>query len=526
MPIPTYQRMQTELPEFSIDPPFAGIQSEMSADDVENVGGFLDCPNMILWNGRCRVRSILKSLPSMPDGTSVVGATDFYDYLGARHQVAITSGGNVYEFLTSTSTWNQITGTLTPGNNLYSFAVVGYKLCFCNGVDLIQMWDGITASFGPVAPNGYSARFLFELDTHLVALSTIEGGVAYPQRVRWSGANDPTDWISFNAGINDILSDLGPIYGGAKVGQQGIIHHVDGVTQMVVSGIGTAPFYFYPLGSAVHGCGFPFTLASIPDVGTFYVAKDNVYLLDTGFSFNPIGSMPTQSGLKKGARTSILVELKNADINSVYGFICVAINGNSYLSYWLVIPGASTWIFNVSEGNWTRFTWGKSLKVASRLYNNTSPTWAQLIGTWTAQTQSWAGLSTLNPFDYVFLGFSDGSCGYLDFDGYSEQPWNVTGPSHCFGDRRHTKSLERFRLVCEDLGTVTASMYFSTETGSNDTQAVSYGNGSGLSKDVIINTKLSGVYHSWVLSGEPGVPASYTEFAPLYVPGGEFKNNS
>ena len=525
MPIPTYQRMQAELPEFTIDPPFAGIQSEMCADDVENVGGFLDCPNMMLWNGRCRVRPELKALPPIPDGSPVVGAADFYDYKEVRHQIAITTGGNFYEFMTGTGVWNQITGTLTAGNALYSFAVVGYKLCFCNGVDPIQMWDGTTASFAPVTPNGFSARFLLELNTHLIALSTIESATAYPQRVRWSGANDPTDWVSFNAGINDILSDLGPIYGGSKVGQQGIIQHVDGVTQMIPTGIGVSPFYFYPLGAREHGCGFPFSIASIPDIGTFFASKDNVYLLDVSFNFVPIGAFPDQSGHKRGARSAILAELRSANVNRVFGFVCVAINGNSYLSYWLVIPGGSTWVYNISEGNWTRFTFEKNLNVVNRLYNDTAPTWSQLVGTWTDQTATWADLSAINPFDFVFFGFSDGTCAYMDFSGYSEQPWNVTGPTQPFGDRRHTKSLERFRLVCEDMGAVTASMYFSTENGSNDTQAVSYGSGSGLSLDVVINTKLSGVYHSWVLSGGPGVPASFTEFAPLYVPGGEYKNN-
>jgi len=524
MPIPTYQRMQTELPEWPFSPPFAGIQSEMSASDIEKIGGFQDSENIMYLLGRARVRPGLVDLPPLPD--PILGSASFFDSTGAKHQVAVTQKG-LYEWISSTQTWNQITGVLTgSATDLFSFAVVGYKLCFCQGVDNIQVWDGITTTFGIVSANAYPAKFLMELNTHLVACNTVESGTNYPQRVRWSGANDPTDWTSFNAGLEDILGDLGPIYGAEKVGQQGLLLCADGVEQMIPTGLGTSPFAFLPLGSAEHGVGFPYSVAALTDLGAFYVAKDNVYGIDPGFNFNPIGSHPDNNGLQHGARTFILSELQKATVNSVFGFVSIAINGVPFLAYWLVIPGQSTWVYNISEGNWTRFTWGtKTLNIVSRFYNSKVPTWGGFQGIWATQSESWDSLNTVNPFDLVFLGFSDGSAGQLDFSSFSEQDWSIKGPQQSFADHRHVKSLERFRVGYEDLGGIEGSVAFSTENGSTDTQNFSVGTGSGLIMEVILNTKLSGVFHSWLVSGAAGVPASFTEFAPLYVPGGEFKNN-
>ena len=80
--------------------------------------------------------------------------------------------------------------------------------------------------------------------------------------------------------------------------------------------------------------------------------------------------------------------------------------------------------------------------------------------------------------------------------------------------------------MCEDLGNVTGTVIFGTEqNGATDQKSFTIGSGDGLMHEVILNTKLSGVYHSWQVSGDPGAPASFTEFAPLYVPGGEYKNN-
>jgi hypothetical protein len=119
-----------------------------------------------------------------------------------------------------------------------------------------------------------------------------------------------------------------------------------------------------------------------------------------------------------------------------------------------------------------------------------------------------------------------GTCFKIDFTGFSEQPWKIVGPQHSFGDRRHVKSVERFRIVYEDLGQITGTVTFTTENGVLTNASFVIGTGSGLMLDQILNTKLSGVYHQWTVDGGNAAgPASFTEFTPLYVPGGEFKNN-
>lgn len=526
MPIGTLQRIQSnEIPEYPIAPPFSGIQSEMSAADVEKVGGFVDCRNFMLWNCRARMRPGVVPLPGLTD--PILGSATFFDLTGDRHQVAITQTG-LYEFNSTTQTWVHKTGALTGNSDqLFSSDVVGYKLLFCQGVDNIQVWDGVSGTIGPVSPNSFPSKFLMELNGHLVAMNTVEGGQQFPQRLRWSGQNDPSDWTSFNAGINDLLDNLGPIYGGKKVSQQGLLIRADGVTQMIPTGIGIAPFEWFPLGSSEHGCGFPYSIAALSDIGCFYVAKDNVYLIDSGFNFIPIGSRPIDGGLRVGARTAILAELQKANVNTVNSFVCVAINGVDYLSYWLVIPGQSTWVYNISEGNWTRFTWGSTpVNVISKFYNSLEPTWASSVGIWSAQTATWESLDKINPFDLVFIGRSDGTTGQIDFSIYSEEDATIIGPQHSYQDRRHIKTFERFRIGYEDLGAFSGQCTFSTDFGYSTIVNFDGGTGTGLVKELVANaTKISGVFHSWEVDVDAGVPASFTEFAPLYVTGGEFKNN-
>lgn len=510
-----------ELNEFPIRGPFGGVQSEIPLDAIERLG-FDDCLNIILRKAMASVRPSYTALPTMVGSEPINGVADFFDVNGNRIQVVITPT-KMYKWDGVGDTWVQITGTLTgPTDRLFGWAVVANKLLFGNGVDKVQLWDGITAGFGNASANAVPARYMMELNKHLVVGHTIEAGNTAHQRVRWTGAGDPTDWISFNAGQNDLFNDLGPITGMAKIYQAGFIWQQWGITQTIPTGIGLRPFDFVPLGAHSKGNIAPYSLAAYGEEAAFYVGKDNIYLFD-GTRSVPVGDRPIQ-GIpgRVGARKRILAELLQTNLNTVFGFVTTSINGNDFNAYWLAIPTASVWVYNIDEGNWTRFQFNKTIRAAGRFSEVGVIRIMDLAGTIAQQTWTPNTLQNTNPLDGLLLGFSDGVPGTFDFGTNSEQPWFIKSGFLVTGDRRHRKTVTRFRIIALDLQSVQFTLTLRNEIGENRSQTISFGANTGVPVMKVIDVPLiNGMFLRYELSGSAGSQASFIEFAPLYDVAGE-----
>lgn len=82
------------------------------------------------------------------------------------------------------------------------------------GLNGIRYWDGTavtTTSYVPTVSTGVTldgCKMLFTLDRRLVALSTIENGTFFPQRARWSKADNSLEanWNDTIAGNGDFLN--------------------------------------------------------------------------------------------------------------------------------------------------------------------------------------------------------------------------------------------------------------------------------------------------------------------------------
>ncbi len=511
---------KNELPEFPHRGPFGGVFSEMPLDAIEGLG-FADALNVVFRKGQATVRPAWTALIAMPNPQEpIVGIADFYTSGAVRVQVIITPT-RLLKWDGAAQNWVVITGTLTgTASNLFSTAVVNSKLLFCQGVDKVKLWDGVSASFADASVNAVPARYLMELDTHLVVADTFEAATRFPQRIRWTGAGDPTDWTSPNAGVQDILGDLGAINNVIKLYQTGFAHHQRGISQIIPTGIGIRPFDVRPLTSRARGLYAPYSSAAYGEEFEFYVGKDNVYMFNS-VSSTGIGDAPMQGG-RAGARKRIMAELAGADLSTVVGFVSSGVNGNDYNAYFLVIPTASTWVYNIDEGNWTRFTFTKTVKTIGSFFRAGIPRIMDLIGTIADQTWSSATLTPTNPFDGILLGFSDGTPGFIDFTSFSEQAWSITSGQGPCGDRRHQKTLKKFRLLFLDNGQITFTVTVTSETG--QTQSVSFkaGTGSGLVRSVLLaGLSLPFYYLRWAVSGDTAVPASFIEFTPIYDIGGE-----
>jgi hypothetical protein len=507
-----------ELLEYIFRGPFGGIQSEVPLDAIETAG-FADAVNIMFRKGEARTRFGYTPLPSLPPpAESPTGIFDFFAQNGQRIQL-VTTPTRLLTYQSSSDGWQQVSGTLS-GTDPMSFAVVGYRVLFSNGAVPVQMWDGMASSFSAPSANAVPAKYLLELAYHLVCGFTIEGGNALPQRIRWTAAGDPTDWTGQNAGTLDVFNDLGPITGLIKLYQTGYIFQVAGITQLIPTGIGTAPFATAPLVQRPKGCIAPRSIAVYGDQIAAYVGKDNIYVFNGTQSY-PIGDAPVAGG-RIGARRRIFAELALSDLNSVWGFISSSIAGNDYNCYWLVIPTGSVWVYNFDEGNWTRFVFDKPAVRVAPFAKAFAPRIMDLIGPISAQQWTPATLVSTVPLEGMAIQFTDGSLGYIDFTGSSETPWLLRTGRITFGDRMRNKFVTRLRLVLQDYGRTVFNITLTNQVGESQTVPIVIGTGTGLPLPFTADVRMRGYEVEIALSGQ--TLTGFNEIAPIYEIAGEFVN--
>jgi hypothetical protein len=520
------QLLTEEFPEQAITGPFGGIQTEVNLDLVEQLG-FSDVENMIFKESEVLTRWGFNALPVFPGigAENILGIADFYNKTGAHIQVVITPT-RLLQF--SLGGWTAITMT-TPlsgtATQLFSWSVCNNQLLFSQGVDKVVGWDGIAGAGNTINGNAVPAKYMMELDTHLVVANTVEAGNAFVQRVRWTGAGDPTDWTSFSAGAIDLLNDLGPINGLAKLYQTGYAMHQLGISQIIPTG-SLPPFRFVPLTTRSRGCVCPYSLAWQGEEQACYVGKDNIYSFN-GNTATPIGDAPVISSTtlnpttkRTGATKFIFSDLALVNNLLPFGYISTSINGIPYTAYHLIIPGVAVWVYNFDESNWARHTYQQSILCMGEFYKAGVPRIIDLIGTIYQQGWSPSTLTGTTPWPGLLLSFGNATNGYIDFSNYSESPWSITQPV-VFGDSRHTKAVKKFRLVSRDLGRTTFTITLTNQSGGSVSQTITQGSGTGKLISTIVPLALSGLRFFWTVSGNERAAVAFTEFAPIYVPGGE-----
>lgn len=511
-------RRSDELPDIAWRGPFGGIQTEVPLDDVEDIG-FADCLNIMFKHSQAFPRPPANPLPLIPNPQEPwVGVADFFTVAGNRVQVALTptrllqwTGGG----------WVVIPGVLTGGaGDLFTWSVVAGKLYFCQGVDKVKMWDGVAGAFVDAAAAAVPGKYLFELDNHLVVCNTIEGGLSAPQRIRWTGIDDGTDWVSFEAGQMDLFNDLGPITGGVKLYQSGFVFHQWGITQLVITGNGLAPFYRIPLSAHSKGCICPHSLAAFGEDMAAYVSKDNVYVFD-GSNSEPIGERPLQGPRRIGAWGGIVVDLLASNLDTVFGYISTSINGQRLKAYWL-FTNVSIWLYNFDEGNWTRLSYSQGMPTIAGTFDKQAQIRIMdLIGTIQQQNWSPANLTGANPLDSMFIGFDGGEPSIVDFTGVCEQDAYIESGQCYFGDRRHSKSVKRFLIKFVDQGPVSFTLTVTNEDGQSVTKTRIYGSNTGkvIRRQIAVN--ISGEDITWKLTIPAGQPTKLVEIRPVFDIGGE-----
>jgi len=517
------QQLQTEeMYEFPITGPFGGVQSELPLTEIEALG-FADTTNIMFRKGAAFVRPGYTALPKFPDPINepILGIVEFFNSHATRIQAVFTPTRLLQWNGTG---WTVITGpSFTGTTQTFAWDVIRNVLCFTQGLDPVMTWDGIASSYSLASVDAVAANNLAEIGLHVMLLDTVESGVRFPQRYRWSGAGNPNDWTSFDSGLNDNYNNLGPGNGLVKLGQYGFGFHEWGIVQIVPTGVGTAPFAFYPIVNCSLGNIARRSLDHFNQQGVeqaVFVAEDNVYVFNQS-SLIPIGDRPIDGQKRYGARSRIFADLFASDPTLAYGYVTTAVNGQPYNAYWLNIPMISTWVYNFDEGNWTVFKYDRTVVSAGSFYKGTVPRIIDLVGTIQAQNWTPITLAPTNPFDSFALGFNDGTVGYIDFTNYSELPWQIVSAKHTFGDRRHGHTVKKFRLVVLDNGAVTYTVTLTNESNVSQTQVVTIGTGSGDVLSQVLTFSITGLRIQWTVSGPAGVPGAMVEFCPIFKVAGE-----
>lgn len=515
---------KNELPEFSISGPFGGIQSELSLDQIEGLG-FVDALNVMFRKGEAASRPAFNGLAPLVDVLEpVLGIADFFRSDGVRVQVVMTPT-RLLRWDGGIAPWTEITGDGLSGSeiDLFTWTVVAGKLCFCQGIDKVKIWDGYTATYTAIV-DSVPARYLFELGNRLVALFTYDAGAANPQRLHWSAIGDPTDWTTVaQAGQEDLFNALGPITNACKLFQSGYIWQQWGITQMLPTGNALLPFQFVPISAHSKGNICPHSLAAFGEDLAAYVGKNNIYAFD-GAASVPIGDFPIGgTRARTGARKRIFADLASCrGLQLVLGFISTSLNGNDYKAYWLFVPDISIWVYNFDEGNWTRFSAPRVPRSVGVFSGSRPLTIANLVGA--IQDQSWSPdtIQNDNPLDAMMIGTDDGLPLIFDFSGACESPGFLQTGQMVFGDRRHAKTVKRIRTSYRDLAVDSAyTLTLNNEEGQTQVRAATIGSGSNKVARKMSEFSLSGEFIELRLDFDANQALAFTDLALIYDIGGE-----
>lgn len=518
------QLSSEELREFPTVGPFGGIQSELPLSLIEDYG-FADTQNICFRMGEAQHRPSYVPLPAIPAlgfGEYVTTFAAFYDSLGLQQQVIFTNNGNLRPLKWDGAAFSNIAGPVLPLVSSIlpvAVSVLKQELCFSmggpfNGVQ-VYLYDPQAAPgvFTLSSANSPKALSLAEINLHLMTSNILVPGPGLAaQRYQWSGAGDPTDWVSFNAGLSDQFVDLGPAFGLQKLGQFGFGYHPKGIIQVIPTGNGIAPFAFIPINTG--GIGLVKALYSLQKISlggtdcSIFAAQDNIYLFNQT-TLDAIGDAPIGQRRRLGARSRIMADIALSGLNNTRSWVTAAPGGSPFLAYYLLCSKSNTdptlcplWVYNFDEANWTRWIFNKVPRA---------------IGDFVLNPGSAAPVDTK-----IGIGFIDGSVGYLDFNNSgSETSSIITSGKLILGDRRHKKTVTKFRIVFTDKGPVTFTITVTNESGVSDQDSITLGTGSGDNLTAVLSVKVTGLRFQYTLTAPANSKFGVVELTPLYDIGGE-----
>lgn len=210
-----------------------------------------------------------------------IASSPTIDFAGDPLQDASTAGNAVYETIKFAGTDDvQPSFTVFPANDW---------LIFTNGVDYPYYFDGTTLALVPNLPSAGATicKLVSTFNNRVLLANTTEAGTAYPQRVRWCDAGDPTNWSTGDSGYQDLYDSEDFIIASANLGPFLIYYRDRSIIRTSFVGSATKLFEFE---SVVSGEG-AVSQDSVLDVGDFHTffGSANIYDYEGGFDIKPVG---------------------------------------------------------------------------------------------------------------------------------------------------------------------------------------------------------------------------------------------
>ncbi len=292
------------------------------------------------------------------------------------------------------------------GDNQISIAVMSAfdYMVFTNGTDNVMYYDGSSIQDIPNLPSSGNCKCkaVAVYENYLLLIHTIEGGTAYPQRVRWSDTADPTEWAAGNAGYNDLYDSEDFNITALALGPYMIIYKERSIVRMEYVGATDKLFNF---DTVVTGEG-AVSVDSVVDIGTehIFMGNANVYRYGGGFDVGPVGDR---------VWNKLFGRDREINPNEVSKCICIYIEELDEI--WLFYPDATaTYPNKLARMSLENEAWTfRDLDIAITGYGfyqtNDTLKWNELIGSWLVQTFKWGGAQTKANSPTTILLSSTGS---------------------------------------------------------------------------------------------------------------------
>jgi len=255
---------------------------------------------------------------------------------------------------------------------------------FTNGVDEPQRYDGTDCIDVPNLPSSGNTKCkaIYSYANYLCMLHTIEGGTAYPQRVRWCDTADPTNWSSGNAGYEDQFDGEDFFKAGVILGPYAILYRERSIMRQEFVGTDDTLFNIETM---VTGEGIN-SVDSVIDLGDkhAFIGQANIYEYEGGFTIDSIGDAIFSK-----------VFGQDGELNASHRDKIFAIYVEEVDEIWIFYPSTDATFpdkclrYNISKKTWVEREFPLTFAGYGLYTRSTNITWNDLVGTWLQQTWRW-----------------------------------------------------------------------------------------------------------------------------------------
>jgi len=263
---------------------------------------------------------------------------------------------------------------------------------FTNSQDNVMYYDGLTVQDVPNMPSDGVCRckVVAIFNFMLLLIHTIEGGKAYPQRIRNSDVADIKEWETGIAGSIDLFDSEDFLTAALPLGPYMMLYKERTVIRMEYIGDTVTPRIFN-FDVVVTGEGAR-SVDSVIDIGTehVFIGNANVYRYRGGFDTEPVADKVWSKLFSNSAEL-------NPNLGDVVSIIYIEELDEAWFFY--ADSEATTFPNNIARLKLSSDAWSfRSLPIEISGYGffstNDTLKWNELTGLWLAQTFKWGGSQT------------------------------------------------------------------------------------------------------------------------------------